>query len=196
MSIDHLSLAQPYDRFDEAALFYRSVLGLTNDEAAEYAAPFGLVRTLAVHDTKRHVRLALSVPLLRRGGWAPGVAHPQHITLASADIARTADALAAVDAPLLPIPDNYYDDLEARLDLDPGLLSSLRRIGGMYDEDAHGRYIQLFTPVIGSRIFFEISQRISGYQGYGVANDPVRMAAHRAQRLASAGPNGPSAARH
>ncbi len=183
--IDHLSLAQPYDRFDEAGLFYRSVLGLQDDEAAEYAAPYGLVRTLAVRDAKRQVRLALSVPLLRRGGWAPGVAHPQHVTLASGDIARTAEALARAGAPMLPIPGNYHDDLAARIDVGPDLLSLLRRIGGMYDEDEHGSYVQLFTPVIGSRVFFEITQRISGYQGYGMANDPVRMAAHRAQRLAA-----------
>jgi 4-hydroxyphenylpyruvate dioxygenase len=183
--VDHLSLAQPYDRFDEAGLFYRSVAGLHYDEAAEYAAPFGLIRTLAVRDAKGGVRLALSVPVLRRGDWAPGVAHPQHITLASTDIERTAAELARVSTPLLPIPGNYYDDLGARMDLDPGLLSLLRRIGGLYDQDAHGRYIQLFTPVIGGRIFFEISQRISRYQGYGMANDPVRMAAHRAQRLSA-----------
>jgi len=183
-AVDHLALAQPYDRFDEAGLFYRSVLGLRNDEAAEYAAPFGLIRALSLRDDKGLVRLALSVPLLRRGEWAPGVAHPQHITLASADIERTAAALADAGTPLLPIPDNYYDDLAARLDLGPGLLARLRRVGGMYDEDANGSYIQLFTPVIGSRIFFEISQRVSGYAGYGMANDPVRMAAHRALRLA------------
>jgi 4-hydroxyphenylpyruvate dioxygenase len=179
-AVDHLSLAQPYDRFDEAGLFYRSVLGLRNDEAAEYAAPFGLIRALALRDDTGQTRLALSVPVLRRGEWAPGVTHPQHITLASSDIERTAATLADAGAPLLPIPDNYYDDLAARTGLEPGLLTLLRRIGGMYDEDAHGSYIQLFTPVIGSRVFFEISQRISGYAGYGTANDPVRMAAHRA----------------
>jgi 4-hydroxyphenylpyruvate dioxygenase len=59
----------------------------------------------------------------------------------------------------------------------------LRDIGGMYDEDPYGRYVQLFTPVLGSRVFFEISQRIAGYRGYGLVNDPVRMAAHRARRV-------------
>jgi 3-dehydroshikimate dehydratase len=187
--IDHLSLAQPYDRFDEAGLFYRSILGLQDDEAAEYAAPYGLVRTLAVHSPGGRVRLALSVPLLRRGEWAPGVAHPQHITLATGDIEATAAALAAAGAPLLPIPANYYDDLDARLALDPELLARLRRIGGLYDEDAHGRYLQLFTPVIGGRVFFEISQRTGGYHGYGLVNEPVRMAAHRALRTARLSPH-------
>jgi 4-hydroxyphenylpyruvate dioxygenase len=182
-SIDHLSLAQPFDRFDEAALFYRTVLGLEYDEAAEFAAPFGLIRTVVIRDPDRRVRIALSVPLLRRGEWAPGVADPQHITLATDDIERTARALARAGAQLLSIPRNYHDDLDARLDLEPRLSAMLREIGGMYDEDRYGRYVQLFTPVLGSRVFFEISQRLSGYRAYGLVNDPVRMAAHRARRV-------------
>ena len=185
-SIDHLALAQPFDHFDEAALFYRSVLGLEDDEAEEYAAPFGLIRSLAVRDTERRVRLGLSVPVLRRGEWAPGVPHPQHITLATDDIERTAATLRTNGARLLTIPDNYYDDLEARLELPRGLSEMLRRVGAMYDEDASGSYLQLFTPILGSRVFFEIVQRVSGYEGYGVVNDPVRMAAHRAGRRADA----------
>jgi len=181
VAIDHLSLAQPFDRFDEAGLFYRTVLGMVDDEAGEFAAPFGLIRTLAIRDPSRRTRLALSVPLLRRGDWAPAVAHPQHITLATDDIERTARRLSSS---LLRIPDNYYDDLDARLGLPADLLRLLRSINGMYDEDAHGQYIQLFTPVFGGRIFFEVAQRIDGYRGYGVVNDPIRMAAHRAQRLA------------
>ncbi len=186
VAIDHLSLAQPFDRFDEAGLFYRTVLGLVDDEAGEFAAPFGLIRTLAIRDPSRQTRLALSVPLLRRGDWAPAVGHPQHVTLATDDIERTAYRLAEAGAPLLRIPDNYYDDLDARLDLPADRLRMLRTIHGMYDEDAYGQYVQLFTPVFGSRIFFEVAQRIGGYRGYGLLNDPVRMAAHRAQRLSAA----------
>ncbi|MFF5078505.1 bifunctional sugar phosphate isomerase/epimerase/4-hydroxyphenylpyruvate dioxygenase family protein [Actinoplanes sp. NPDC000266] len=177
--IDHLSLAQPFDRYDEAALFYRSVLGMTDDEAGEFAAPYGLIRTLAIRDPRRRARIALSVPVLRRGDWAPAVPHPQHITLATSDLSRTAAALHAAGIESVPIPGNYYDDLEARLELPAGL----RVLGAMYDEDEYGHYLQLFTPVIGDRVFFEIVQRVGGYRGYGFANVPVRMAAHRAQRL-------------
>ncbi|MEU8820196.1 TIM barrel protein [Actinoplanes sp. NPDC048796] len=177
--IDHLSLAQPFDRYDEAALFYRSVLGLVDDEAGEFAAPYGLVRTLAIRDPRRRARIALSVPVLRRGDWAPAVPQPQHITLATSDLSVTAAALRAAGIETLPIPANYYDDLEARLEPPDGL----RALGAMYDEDEHGHYLQLFTPVVGDRVFFEIVQRVGGYRGYGFANVPVRMAAHRAQRL-------------
>lgn len=178
IAIDHLSLAQPFDRYDEAALFYRSVLGLTDDEAGEFAAPFGLVRTLAIRNADRRVRLALSVPLLRRGDWAPAVPHPQHLTLVTDDLTRVATAVDAV-----PVPVNYYDDLDARRVLPQPLRDTVRDLGALYDEDEQGFYLQLFTPVMGRRVFIEVVQRAGGYRGYGFANDPVRMAAHRAQRL-------------
>ena len=182
-AIDHLSLAQPFDRFDEAALFYRTVLGMCDDEAGEFAAPFGLIRTLAIRNADRRVRIALSVPVLRRGEWAPAIPHPQHLTLLTEDLRRTAAALARAGVQMLHIPGNYYDDLDARVDLDQELRALVREIGATYDADGHGHYLQLFTPVIGSRVFVEIVQRVDGYRGYGFANDPVRMAAHRAQRL-------------
>ena len=40
-SIDHVAMTQPFDNFDEAALFYRSLLGLATQHASEVAAPFG-----------------------------------------------------------------------------------------------------------------------------------------------------------
>jgi 4-hydroxyphenylpyruvate dioxygenase len=46
--VDHVALTQPFDRFDEAALFYRCLLGLQTQHASEVAAPFGLVRNRAV----------------------------------------------------------------------------------------------------------------------------------------------------
>jgi 4-hydroxyphenylpyruvate dioxygenase len=48
--IDHVALTQPFDYFDEAALFYRAVLGLSPATDTEFAAPFGLVRGRAVSD--------------------------------------------------------------------------------------------------------------------------------------------------
>jgi 4-hydroxyphenylpyruvate dioxygenase len=45
--IDHIALAQPFDLFDQAALFYRSVLGLEPLDSVELAAPAG-VRPLPI----------------------------------------------------------------------------------------------------------------------------------------------------
>jgi 4-hydroxyphenylpyruvate dioxygenase len=56
----------------------------------------------------------------------------------------------------------------------------------MYDEDRQGGYLHLATEVFGQRIFFEVVQRLDGYDGYGTENAPVRMAAQR--RASTLGP--------
>lgn len=176
--IDHVGLTQPYDRYDEAALFYRSVLGLAPSHADEYAAPYGLVRSLAMTTGDRSVRLALSVSRLRRGEWAPAVRDPQHIAFATDDIVA-----AARLAPVLRVSDNYYDDLAARFALPAPFVATLRTHGILYDRDAGGaELLHFFTPVYGNRVFFEVVERRGGYDGYGEANAPVRSAAHRYAR--------------
>ena len=183
-AVDHVGLTQPFDSFDEAGLFYRSVLGLEPETVTEYAAPFGIVRSRAVTGPDRAVRLALSVSLLRRGEWSPGVPSPQSVAFATDDVVATAGALRAAGARLVEVPANYHDDLDARLGLDPGLLADMRECGLFYDEDERGGYLHLVTEVLGSRVFFEVVQRIDGYDGYGTVNAPVRMAAHRRLRAA------------
>ena len=182
---DHVGLAQPFDHFDEAGLFYRSVLGLTRATPQEYAAPYGLMRSRAFHTDDRGVRLLLTVSLLRRGDWAPAVADPQHVSFATADIFATAAALERLGGDTLPVPDNYYDDLVARFALPGDFAARLRRHAVLYDRDATGgELLHLYTPVYGGRVFFEILERRGGYDGYGEVNAPVRMAAHRHLRLA------------
>jgi 4-hydroxyphenylpyruvate dioxygenase len=181
--VDHVALAQPFDHFDEAALFYRSVLGLRPQHSSEVAAPFGLVRNRTVTDPAGTVRIGLSVSVLRRGTeWHPGVTDPQHVAFASDDVLAAARAARAAGAPLLDIPANYYDDLDARLAPPSSLLQELRALGVLYDRDADGEFLHFYTEILGGRVFFEVVQRIGGYAGYGEANAPVRMAAHRRQR--------------
>ncbi|WP_327189569.1 bifunctional sugar phosphate isomerase/epimerase/4-hydroxyphenylpyruvate dioxygenase family protein [Streptomyces xinghaiensis] len=189
--IDHVALAQPFDSFDEATLFYRSVLGLDPQDDTEYAAPYGLVRSRAVSDPGRRVRIVLDGTVLRRGAWVPGVPDPQHIAFATDDIFTCARTMRERGAPLLAVSDNYYQDLDARLGLDPELLAAMRACRVLYDRDGRGEFFHVYTEVFGSRVFFEAVQRVGGYTGHGAVNAPVRMAAHRAARQGgdrSAGP--------
>ena len=73
--IDHITLAQPFDAFDEAGLFYRSVLDLRPGDSAELAAPGGLLRSRAY--AGGGVRIALNVPAL--AGDAPGRAAARRV---------------------------------------------------------------------------------------------------------------------
>ncbi|RZT86477.1 4-hydroxyphenylpyruvate dioxygenase [Pseudonocardia sediminis] len=183
-AIDHVGLTQPYDVFDEATLFYRSVLGLAPCADGEFAAPFGLVRSRALADDARRVRLALTVSLLRRGEWAPGVSDPQYIALATDDVVATARAARAAGAPLLEIPANYHDDLDARLEPPPERLAAFRELGVLCEADAQGSYLQVCTELLDGRLFLALVQRVGGHDGFGWSDAPVRMAAHRRRRLA------------
>ena len=82
-----------------------------------------------------------------------------------------------------PIPDNYYDDLDARLAPPPEQLATMRELGVLLDRDGHGEFLHFYTEVLGGRVFFEVVQRVGGYEGYGEVNAPIRMAAHRRLRL-------------
>jgi sugar phosphate isomerase/epimerase/4-hydroxyphenylpyruvate dioxygenase-like putative hemolysin len=181
---DHVSVTEPFDGFDQSTLFYRTVLGLRAQEATEFAAPFGLIRSRAATDAHHRVRITLNAALYRRGPWAPAVPEPQHVSFSTDDAFAAAKALRASGAPLLAISENYYDDLDARFELAPELLADLKAHSVLYDRDEHGEYFHFYTEMLASRVFFEVVQRVGGYNGYGAATSiPVRMTAHRQRRL-------------
>jgi 4-hydroxyphenylpyruvate dioxygenase len=170
--IDHITLAQPFDAFDEAGLFYRSVLDLRPSGSQELAAPDGLVGSRALANDG--VRIILNIPAL--AGSHQG--ELQHVAFACEDALATARALRERGVPLLPVPGNYYDDLAARTGID---VAPLRALDVLYDRDAQGgELLHFYTARVGERVFFEFLERRGGYAGFGAANSPVRMAAQRA----------------
>ncbi|MEU0480765.1 TIM barrel protein [Streptosporangium sp. NPDC006013] len=180
--VDHVALTQPWHHFDEAALFYRSVLGLRPHRSLELPDLYGLLRSRAMSSEDGAVRMVLNI---RAHPGSPDIP-AQHVALASEDIIATARRLRALQNVLLPIPDNYYDDLEARHDLGSERHRTLRELGLLYDRDEHGEFLHLYTVTVG-RVFFEIVQRIGRYQGYGAVNAPVRLAAQHARPRLSTG---------
>ena len=152
------------------------MLGLRPSDSIEVADPYGLVRSRAVSSRNGALRFVLSVPALG-GGKLPETAEFQHIAFACTDIFAAAVDMQVRRLPILPIPDNYYDDLDARVDLDDSLVRSMRTHRVLYDRDEHGQFFHFFTVMLGRRMFFEIVQRVGDYDGYGTPNTPVRMAA-------------------
>ncbi|MEV4357555.1 TIM barrel protein [Nonomuraea sp. NPDC049625] len=170
--IDHVALTQPFHYFDEAELFYRTVLGLRPQESLELPDPYGLLRSKAMSAAEGAVRMVINLTQVgaRDLAW-------QHVALACDDVVAVARRLRAEHPELLlPIPANYYDDLEARHDnVDP----ELRELGVLYDRDAHGEFLHLYTVTVG-RVFFELVQRTGGYEGYGAGNAPIRLSVQHA----------------
>ncbi|MQA85198.1 MAG: TIM barrel protein [Streptosporangiales bacterium] len=172
--IDHVALTQPWHHFDEASLFYSSVLGLRRHESLELADPYGLLRSRAVTSPDGAIRVALNITHIGPQPSRPDLPY-QHVALASQDIVATARRLRTLGDLLLPIPANYYDDLEARYQVEP----TIRDLGLLYDRDEYGEFLHVYTVAVG-RVFFEIVQRSGGYQGYGASNAPIRLAVQHA----------------
>jgi 4-hydroxyphenylpyruvate dioxygenase len=100
----------------------------------------------------------------------------QHIALATSDIFATAKRLKASGVELLPIPENYYEDLEARTDLSEDEIKQLRDCSILYDREGSAEFFQMYTKSLENGFFFEIVER-RGYKGFGAVNAPIRLAA-------------------
>lgn len=178
--IDHVNLAQPWQHFDEAVLFYTSALALEPQPFAEVPSPSGLVRSQVMLTADRAVRLVLNLaPVIQQDGADAGTAHrktyQEHIAFAVDNLVETARAARDRGLDFLQIPANYYEDLDARFDLDPAFLATLRDLNLLYDRDADGEFLHFYTATVGS-VFFEMVERRGGYDGYGAPNAPVRHA--------------------
>jgi 4-hydroxyphenylpyruvate dioxygenase len=171
--VDHVNLVQPWQSFDEAVLFYESVLALEPQPVNEVAGPAGVVRSQVMCSCGREVRLPLNLLPAGQHGRA------QHVALASRDVVTVARNARGRGLQALPVPGNYYDDLTARFDLPAQTVATLRELDLLYDRDAAGEYLHFYTPTVGG-VFFEIVERRGGYDGYGAGNAPVRLASQLA----------------
>ncbi|WP_025777619.1 bifunctional sugar phosphate isomerase/epimerase/4-hydroxyphenylpyruvate dioxygenase family protein [Brevibacterium sp. VCM10] len=184
-AIDHINLAQPAHHYDEAVLFYTSLLALTALPSQDVPSPSGLVRSQVMSSADGAVRMPLNVSPdhspnpLSRGTGSPAETYPEHVAIVCDDIFTAAMAAVARGLKFLAVPQNYYEDLAARFDLEPELLGRLREHNILYDRDDRGEFLHFYTSTIGS-VFFEMVERRGDYQGYGAPNAPVRLAAqHR-----------------
>jgi 4-hydroxyphenylpyruvate dioxygenase len=172
--IDHVNLAQPWQSFDEAVLFYSSVLSLQSSSSQDVAGPTGLVRSQVVRSDDGAIRLALNVAPL---AFEHPRGFPQHVAFTTADVVSAARAARAHGLTTLPISANYYDDLMARFDLPAERVEEMHELGLMYDRDARGAdFTHFYTETLG-QVFFEVVQRSEGYEGFGATNASVRLAA-------------------
>ena len=101
------------------------------------------------------------------------------LVLMTGDIFDTARRMALLGFQPLPMTGNYYKDLQARFDLDPDTLRDMLALNILYDEDANGAFFQFYSQPFAGGLFFEIVQRVNGYDGYGAPNAPFRIAAQK-----------------
>jgi 4-hydroxyphenylpyruvate dioxygenase len=179
-AVDHVSQSMLYEEMLSWLLFYGSLLDVRKTPAQTVIDPGGVVQSQAIVTHDGALRLVLNASQSRQT-LASRFLHElfgsgvQHIALATRDIFATAECLKANGIELLPIPENYYDDLEARTDLSSETLERLRANNILYDSEGAGEYFQLYTRTLEGGFFFEIVER-RNYNGFGAANAPIRLA--------------------
>lgn len=181
-AVDHVAQTMTYEEMLSWLLFYTALLRVEKTPPQAIIDPGGVVQSQVVETPDGSFRLVLNASQSRHtlssrflaDAFGGGV---QHVALASSDICATVDRLVAHGVELLAIPENYYDDLEARTDLDESLIERLRTRNILYDRDAGGEFFQVYTkPMLEGGFFFEIVER-RGYRGFGAVNAPIRLAA-------------------
>lgn len=179
--VDHVSQSMYYEEMLSWLLFYNSLLDVTKTPQQDISDPGGIVKSQVIQANDGALRIVLngsqSQQTLSSRFLSEFVGSGvQHIAFATDDIVATVQALRANGVEMLAIPENYYDDLEARIDLSPERLDVLRDNDILYDRDEGGEYLQAYTQNFQNRFFFEIVER-RGYKGFGAVNAPIRLSA-------------------
>jgi 4-hydroxyphenylpyruvate dioxygenase len=183
-AIDHVAQTMSYEEMLTWLLFYTSIFSTTKSPMVDVIDPGGVVRSQVIESDDKSLRLTLNGAENRKTLAGRFFAESfgssvQHLAFATKDIFATAEALKARGFQALTMSRNYYDDLEARFDLEPGLGDRIRASNILYDRDDRGEYFQLYSRTYGEGFFFEIVERRNGYQGYGATNASFRIAAQR-----------------
>jgi 4-hydroxyphenylpyruvate dioxygenase len=180
-TVDHISQSMHYEEMLTWLLFYTSLLELRKTPAQAVIDPGGIVQSQVVEAADGAIRLILNASQSRQTLssrfltelFGSGV---QHIALGTKDIFATVERLNANGIELLPVPENYYDDLEVRTDLSVEAVERLRARNILYDNEGKAEYYQAYTRMLEGGFFFEIVER-RGYKGFGAANASIRLAA-------------------
>lgn len=182
IGIDHISQSMHYEEMLTWLLFYNSLFEVEKPPVATVLDPGGIVKSQILETADGSLRLILNASQSGRTlasrflteMFGSGV---QHIAFATNDIFSTAEQLAARGMKPLGIPENYYDDLEAKTDLTADEIDRLRAHNILYEREGNGEYFQIYTPTFDERFFFEIVERRGGYKGYGASNAQIRLTA-------------------
>jgi 4-hydroxyphenylpyruvate dioxygenase len=176
--------ALPGDRFDSWLLYYRAVLGLQPEESWVLPDPYGLVKSRALTNASRTIRLPLSFSESNRT-WSPrslttfagagrqpgGVRHGRHLPRGARHAADGASACCGSRRTTTTTWPRAWG-------LDDAVIDQLRDHDVLYDRDPNGgEFLHAYTQTFHDRFFFEIVERRGGYDQYGAVNAPVRMAA-------------------
>jgi len=183
LGLDHIGIVVDPDQLDAEVSFYRSLFGLTSGPVLEFTEPQGRLRSRVLRPALGNLRVVLNVTAASSSVQAHNGVN--QLAFACDDIFVAVTQLRHRGADLLAIPDNYYDEIRARFDLDAKFVGRLRESGILYDRSESGELLHVYSQKIEGRFYVELLQRIGHYDGYGAPNTYVRLAAQAESPLRS-----------
>ena len=177
-AIDHVGVAVAPDALNQQVAFFRTLFDLAPGPVEEFMDPHGRLLSRALRPRNGDLRVVLNVA-------DTGPDHPlplgvNQVAFACSDVVAAVRDLRAQGISLMPVPDNYYVDLDARFRLGPDLLDELRTHQLLYDRVRGGELLHAYTYVLPTGFYVEVLERRGGYDGYGSASTHVRLAAQTA----------------
>lgn len=176
--VDHIAICLPEYEFETIVERYQNSFGLqiSHDEYVHTGTTAMNSRVLS--DGSGSTRLVFMQPRpaqeqsqIQKFIDNHGGAGIQHIAFQVPDIVSAALRLKEKGIELLPVPDNYYDSLAARIPKMSHKTDTLKSAHTLVDEDNDGLLLQAFTRPLfgGDTIFLELIER-QGSNGFGSGN--------------------------
>jgi 4-hydroxyphenylpyruvate dioxygenase len=184
--IDHLGQTVEPAEYLHTSFHYRSLFDFDITPTQDLPDVYGLVVSRVASNATKKVRIPINMSMATAASSQRFLkntkgAGVQQIAFGCADIFVAAEQVDSTY--ILDIPDNYYRDLEARCQLDIDLINKLKKFNILFDENSSGKFMHFYTKEING-VFFEVLQRIDGYDNYGEINAHIRMASQARQTVA------------
>ncbi|MFV0575054.1 MAG: bifunctional sugar phosphate isomerase/epimerase/4-hydroxyphenylpyruvate dioxygenase family protein [Vibrio sp.] len=162
-----------------ATFFYKSLFDFSIRPSLDLSDINGLVSSRVAENTQGNIRIAVNTSSAKDSAAQKFVnkikgAGIHQVAFSCDDIFATAKGVDS--GCILPIPDNYYRDLDAQYQLDAQLIEQMKAHNILYDESEEGQFFHFYTKEVHG-VFFEVLQRVERYQGFGEANAHIRLAA-------------------
>lgn len=186
-TIDHIGQSVSNTDFLSASFFYKSLFDFAIEPSQDLPDIYGLVVSRLALSPNGRVRIPINMTEARQASPQRFIQRSkgsgvQQIAFECEDIFAAAASVGA--GQLLPVPGNYYRDLEAKFALEPELLARLQNHNILYDRNEEGGEFFHFYTQETHGVFFEVVQRVGGYNRFGEANAHIRFAAQARQYAA------------
>jgi len=179
--IDHCVGNVELGKMNDWVEFYENVMGfklLITFDDSDISTEYSALMSKVVSNGNGYIKFPINEPAEGKKKsqieeyldfyHGPGV---QHIAIATDDIIHTVSELRKRGVEFLYVPENYYDDVKARVGHINEDWTELQKQNILIDRDEEGYLLQIFTKPIQDRptVFFEIIER-NGAKSFGKGN--------------------------